>query len=395
MVARSSHTCGAVFDPFDIPLQSTEERMLIHDDMIEQMLSSVGIAINGNNPWDIRIRDKRNLSQILRNKNLGLGEAYMEGWWDCRRLDEFIYRVLKAGLDAKIRGGYRFLIHSLSALVFNMQSKIRSDIVAKRHYDMDNDLFLSFLDPYNQYSCAYFNGTDELNEAQLKKMDLICRKIALRPGDQVLDIGCGWGGFARYMAEKYDCTVTAINISNEQIRHAQEFCKNLPVRILSCDYRDLHGSYDKIVSVGMFEHVGQKNYKAFMKAAHRCLKANGIFLLHTIGSNDSVISCDPWINKYIFPNGMLPSVAQLSRAIEGLFVMEDLHNLGPHYEKTLLAWHENFQKSWDVLKNKYDEKFKRMWDYYLLSCAGAFRARNIQLWQIVLTRYGTSQPICR
>jgi cyclopropane-fatty-acyl-phospholipid synthase len=272
--------------------------MLRHQNVIQQMLSSAGIAINGNNPWDIRIRDSRTFSQILRSKNLGLGEAYMEGWWDCQRLDEFICRVLRAGLDARIKEGYRFLMHSLSSLIFNMQSRIRSNIVVKRHYDIDNNLFLSFLDPYNQYSCAYFDGTDDLAEAQLKKMDLICRKIALCPGDQVLDIGCGWGGFARYMAEQYHCTVTAINISNAQIHHAQESCKNLPIQILSCDYRDIRGSYDKIVSVGMFEHVGQKNYKAFMKAAHRCLKASGIFLLHTIGSNDSVTACDPWINKY-------------------------------------------------------------------------------------------------
>ena len=369
--------------------------MLSHRDAIEEMLTSAGITINGNNPWDIQITDDRIFPQVLKSKNLGLGEAYMEGWWNCQQLDEFINRILKAGLDGKIKVGYKFLINSLSAVLFNMQSQKRSCMVAEQHYDLDNNLFMSFLDTYNQYSCAYFNDTEDLNDAQLKKMELICKKIDLRPSDHVLDIGCGWGGFAKYMAEHHGCAVTAINISGEQIRHARDLCKNLPVSILSCDYRDLQGSFDKIVSVGMFEHVGQKNYKSFMKAAHRCLKDNGVFLLHTIGSNDSTIKCDPWINKYIFPNGMLPSITQISKAIEGLFVMEDLHNLGPHYEKTLLAWHKNFQKAWNKLKGKYDEKFKRMWDYYLLSCAGSFRARNIQLWQIVLTRYGTSQPSCR
>lgn len=203
------------------------------------------------------------------------------------------------------------------------------------------------------------------------------------------------GGFAKYIAERYGCEVTAINISEKQINYAKEFCKDLPVRILQCDYRDLHGSFDKIISIGMFEHVGQKNYRVFMETVHRCLRDNGIFLLQTIGSNESQIQCDPWINKYIFPNGLLPSIKQIGSAIEGLFIMEDLHNLGQHYEKTLLAWHENFQKAWIKLKSRYDEKFKRMWEYYLLSCAGSFRARHIQLWQLVLTKYGTSQPSCR
>jgi cyclopropane-fatty-acyl-phospholipid synthase len=232
----------------------------------------------------------------------------MEGWWNCHQLDEFIYRILKIRLDEKIKEGYRFLINSLFAMLFNKQSQRRSSIIAKRHYDLDNDLFMSFLDPYNQYSCAYFDGTKDLNDAQIKKMDLICKKIDLRQNDHVLDIGSGWGGFARYMAQHYNCNVTAINISSEQIRHARDLCKNFPVKILSCDYRDLQGTFDKIISVGMFEHVGQKNYKTFMKAVHRCLRDNGIFLLHTIGGNESTIKSDPWINKYIFPNGMIPSI---------------------------------------------------------------------------------------
>jgi len=210
-----------------------------------------------------------------------------------------------------------------------------------------------------------------------------------------MDIGFGWGGLAKYMAENYNCTVTGINISQEQISFAKEYCKDLPIRILHCDYRDMRDSFDKIVSVGMFEHVGRKNYTAFMRVAHRCLRDDGIFLLHTIGNNEGQIDSDPWITKYIFPNGMLPGLAQITKAIEGLFVLEDLHNLGPHYDKTLMAWNRNFQEAWSTLKGSYDERFKRMWEYYLLSCAGAFRARSIQLWQLVLTKYGTPQPSCR
>ncbi|HYA12823.1 MAG TPA: cyclopropane fatty acyl phospholipid synthase [Syntrophales bacterium] len=369
--------------------------MFRHRYIIEKMFAPIDVKINGNSPWDIRVRDDRVFPQMLHNKNLGLGESYMEGWWDCQQLDEFICKILTASLDTKIKDGFKFLIPTLTAAIFNLQSKMRSRIVAERHYDLDNELFMSFLDPYNQYSCAYFDGTEDLNEAQQKKIELICKKINLVKGDHILDVGCGWGGFAKYIAEHYDCKVTAVNISEKQISYARESCKGLPVEILKCDYRDLQGLFDKIVSIGMFEHVGQKNYKTFMKAVHRYLKDDGIFLLQTIGGNESLIQCDPWINKYIFPNSMLPSITQIGKSIEWLFVMEDLHNLGPHYEKTLMAWHKNFQEAWTKLKIRYDDKFKRMWEYYLLSCAGAFRARCNQLWQIVLTKYGTPQPSCR
>jgi cyclopropane-fatty-acyl-phospholipid synthase len=289
----------------------------------------------------------------------------------------------------------KYLPLLLPGVLFNLQSKARARIVAERHYDLGDDLFLAFLDPYNQYSCAYFDGTADLDQAQRKKLDLICRKIALGRSDHVLDIGCGWGGFAKYAAETFGCEVTAVNISRPQLRYAAELCRGLPVRFLQCDYRELKGRFDRIVSVGMFEHVGWRNYRTFMRVAHRCLEDGGIFLLHTIGGNESTRSCDPWIAKYIFPNGMLPSIAQISRSVEGLFAVEDWHNLGPHYDRTLMAWYHNFQNAWPRLQSKYDARFKRMWDYYLLSCAGAFRARSNQVWQIVLTKYGTAQPALR
>jgi cyclopropane-fatty-acyl-phospholipid synthase len=270
-------------------------------------------------------------------------------------------------------------------------------MIAERHYDLGNDLFSSFLDPYNQYSCAYFEGTDDLNQARQNKLALIAEKLNIAPADDILDIGCGWGGLAKYIAERFDSSVTAVNISGEQLRYAKEVCKELPVRFQDRDYRAIDGRFDKIVSVGMFEHVGRKNYRTFMKTVHRCLKKDGLFLLHTIGGNISQAGCDPWLSRYIFPNGMIPSSAQIARAVEGLFVIEDWHNLGPHYEKTLMAWNHNFQKAWPRLKINYDARFKRMWEYYLLSSAGAFRARDIQLWQIVMTPHGsgTAQPRCR
>jgi cyclopropane-fatty-acyl-phospholipid synthase len=363
--------------------------------VIEQLLAETDVKINGPDPWDIQVRDERFYTRVLKDKSLGLGESYMEGWWDCARIDECICRLLKGNLEEKIKGNLSTLLFYLCARSLNLQSLSRADIIARRHYDLDNDLFLSFLDPYNQYSCAYFQETDDLAQAQQKKLDLICRKINLQPQDHVLDIGCGWGGFARYAAEHYDCNVTAVNISEEQIRFARESCENLQVKILREDYRRIQGIFDKIVSIGMFEHVGQKNYRTFMNVAYRCLKEKGIFLLHTIGSNVSMVNCESWMNRYIFPNAMLPTIAQIGRAVEDLFVIEDIHNLAPHYEKTLLAWNDRFQKAWPRFTDKFDRTFKRMWEYYFLCCAGAFRARHMQAWQIVMTKQGADQPRCR
>jgi cyclopropane-fatty-acyl-phospholipid synthase len=362
---------------------------------VERLFELCDVKVNGQRPWDIRVNDERMYDRVLRDKRLGLGESYMDGWWDCTRLDELICRILTAGVDQRVAGSVKLLLPAIQAKLSNRQSLQRSKTVAERHYDLGNDLFLAFLDSNHQYSCAYFNGTDDLDRAQINKMELTCRKLDLHPGERVLDIGSGWGGLAKYMAEKHRVSVTGINISERQIDYARELCRDLTVEIINKDYRDVDGTFDKVVSVGMFEHVGRKNYRTFMEAAYRCLGDNGVFLLHTIGNNKSQLDTDPWMEKYIFPNGELPSIRQISEAVEGLFVVEDLHNMGPHYDRTLMSWHERFQKAWPALKDRYDERFKRMWEYYLLSCAGAFRARDIQLWQIVMTKAGTPQPPCR
>lgn len=370
-------------------------RMSGSKEIVTELLTDAGIQVNGNNPCDIQVHNDKFYDRALSLKNLGMGEAYMDGWWECERLDQFVDRLLSAELPERVRGSWKLLLPVLKALVFNLQSLGRSRIIADRHYNLDNELFFSFLDPYNQYSCAYFSGTEDLKQAQLNKMDLIIAKLRLRPSDNVLDIGFGWGGLARYVAEKVGCHVTGVNIADEQIKYARECLNHLPINIVNCDFRDITGKFDKIVSVGMFEHVGYKNYRTFMQVVDKSLKNDGIFLLHTIGSNSSQINTDNWINKYIFPNGMLPSIAQIARSAEGMFMIEDLHNLGPHYDKTLMAWNSNFQNSWSELSKRYDKRFKRMWEYYLLSCAEAFRSRYNQLWQIVFTKPGCLQPECR
>ena len=213
-------------------------------------------------------------------------------------------------------------------------------------------------------------------------------KIGLKPGMKVLDIGCGWGSFAKFAAQRYDAKVVGVTVSKEQIALGRALCKGLPIEFQLKDYRDITGKFDRVVSLGMIEHVGYKNYREYMRVASNALKEDGLFLLHTIGGNISTKSCDPWIEKYIFPNGMLPSISQLAKAMEGLFVMEDWHNFGADYDRTLMAWHANFIKNWKNLEDRYDQRFYRMWTYYLLTCAGSFRARKNQLWQIVLSKHG-------
>jgi cyclopropane-fatty-acyl-phospholipid synthase len=350
-----------------------------------QLLESADVKIGGNRPWDIQVHNDHFYSQVLSKGTLGLGEAYMDAWWDCPALDELIERLLTSRLQEKIRPSWNLILSYLKAQIFNLQNIKRAFHVGERHYDLGNDLYQAMLDRRMNYSCAYWKGADTLDQAQEKKLEMICRKIRLEPGMRVLDIGCGWGAFAGYAAEKYDCQVVGITVSREQAEYARARYAGLPVEFRLQDYRLLQEKFDRIVSVGMVEHVGFKNYRTFMEVAARCLEPEGLFLLHTIGSNRSVHTGDPWFHRYIFPNGMLPSVTQLSQASEGLFRMEDWHNFGPDYDKTLLAWNDNFKAQEKRFREKYGERFSRMWNYYLLLSAGGFRSRTFQLWQIVFS----------
>ena len=345
------------------------------------------ININENRPWDIQVHDNRFYQRVLAQGSLGLGESYMDKWWDCEKLDEFFYKVLKADLSRKVKVK-GVLYDVLKAKVINMQSKGRAFEVGEKHYDIGNELYQHMLDKQMVYTCGYWRNANNLNDAQEAKLELTCKKLNLKPGMKVLDIGCGWGSFAKYAAEKYKVKVVGITISKEQVELGNALCTGLPVEIRLQDYRDLNEKFDRVVSLGMFEHVGPKNYRTYMKVVNKYLKDDGLFLLHTIGTNTSKGGTDRWINKYIFPNGVLPSVKQIAKASERLFVLEDWHNFGADYEKTLMAWHYNFEKNWNKIKENYDERFKRMWNYYLLSCAGAFRAEKYRLWQIVFSKSG-------
>jgi cyclopropane-fatty-acyl-phospholipid synthase len=362
---------------------------------VAALLDRADIRIDGDRSWDIHVHDDRLYRRILAEGVLGVGESYMDGWWDCDRLDEMFHRVLAARLDREIRQDWRMLVHLGASRLMNLQSRRRSHHVARQHYDLDTDLYMSFLDPYNQYSCAYFRGTEELDRAQVQKLELICRKLQLTVGERVLDIGCGWGGFARYAAERYGCHVTGVTISPVQAAYARDFCRGLDVEILESDYRNLPrhigaAGVGKVLSCGMIEHVGYRNYASFMRVVAHCLPERGMFLLHTVGGRRTKTTLqNRWLARYIFPNAMMPSLKQLAGAAEGLLVVEDLHAFGPrHYEKTLLAWYDNFERNWHTISARHDERFFRMWRFYLLHMAGSFRADQQHLWQIVLSKNG-------
>ena len=356
---------------------------------VTDLLESVDIQVNGSRPFDIQVHNELFYSRVLSGKSLGLGESYMDGWWDCESLDQFCYQMLRGRIDKQVKvKNPAFLAHVLKAYFLNAQSKKRAYIVGEEHYDTGNDLFSLMLDQRMNYSCGYWENADNLDQAQINKLDLVCRKLHLKPGMKVLEIGCGWGGFAKYAAENYGVSVHGVTVSKEQMDYAERSCIGLETKFEMKDYRELNTKYDAIVSIGMFEHVGYKNYRNYMEVAQRCLEGEGLFLLHTIGRNTPSRSTDPWTNKYIFPNGMIPSPAQISKSLQGLFVVEDWHNFGQYYDPTLMAWNENFQKNYESLKDKYDQRFKRMWEYYLLMCAGTFRARRNQLWQLVLSKKG-------
>ncbi len=354
---------------------------------VQRILSHADIYLGGGRPWDIHVHDERLYQRVLNGGALAFGESYMDGWWDCEALDEAICRLRTADLENAVRP-WQMAWMLVKAKALNLQSRERAFEVGEWHYDLGNDLFEKMLDERMIYSCGYWREAQTLGEAQEAKLDLICRKLGLKEGDRLLDIGCGWGGLARFAAEEYGAEVVGITISKEQAALGRERCAGLPIEIRLQDYRDLRETFDHVASVGMFEHVGVKNYAAYFGVVQRALRPGGLFLLHTIGGAGDTPTADPWLNKYIFPNGSAPSAGQIIKALGKRFVLEDWHAFGADYDRTLMAWHANFTRHWDELSATYDERFRRMWTYFLLACAGGFRARKNFLWQLVLSPEG-------
>ena len=356
------------------------------------LVAQAGVQFNGSNPWDIQVHDPQFYSRVLAEGSLGFGESYMHGLWDCEALDELSHRLLTINVDEQLGGWARLMLigEALRERLFNMQSRQRAFQVGERHYDIGNDVFTAMLDPTMSYSCGYWEHADTLEQAQQNKLDLICRKLELKPGERLLEIGCGWGGLAHYAATNYGVEVVGVTVSREQQQLARERCKGLPVQIDLIDYRDVEGLFDKIVSVGMFEHVGPKNYGIYFDTALRLLRDDGLFLLHTIGNYKRLRNVDPWIARYIFPNGKVPSAGEVATALNDRFIIEDWHNFGQDYDPTLMAWWHRFNAAWPQLEDRYDKLFYRMWRFYLMTCAGYFRSRQGQLWQLVLSKRARS-----
>jgi cyclopropane-fatty-acyl-phospholipid synthase len=351
----------------------------------EALLGRADIRIGGDRPWDIVVHRREFYPRVFREGSLGLGESYMDGWWDSAALDQFFDHLFCAHLDRTALPAWGAIRLYLQSLLLNPQAKSRAFQIGEGHYDRGNDLFQAMLDKRMVYTCAWWDGTDDLDAAQEAKMEFVCRAIGAHRGMKILDIGCGWGSFAKYAAEKYCAHVTGITVSREQAKLAEERCTGLPVEIRLQDYRDVRGKFDGVVSLGMFEHVGSKNYRTFMETVQGVFQGCGRFYLSCIGKNASVRVTDPWIEKYIFPNSMLPSLKLISAATEGLFVMEDLQNWGPHYDRTVMAWFHNFEAHWNELRAHYGERFFRMWKYYLMASAGSFRSRRLQTWQMLFS----------
>jgi len=359
---------------------------------ITELLRSGDIQIDGSRPWDLTVENDRLYARIAKDGLTGLGESYVDGWWDCEALDQMFDRCLRADLPAKLRFSRPVLMRYAREKIFNFQNKPGAWRNGKAHYNMGNTLFEKTLDRRLAYSCAFWEGAKNLDEAQENKLELICQKLGLKPGMRVLDIGSGWGSFVGYAAERHGCEMVGITVSDQQAQFTRERYEGLPIEIRLQDYRDMNEQFDRVVSIGMFEHVGPKNYKTYMRVVERCLKDDGLCLLHFFATQrpwPNLLDSEMlWITKYIFPGLVVPSLGQVGAAIDGRFVTEDLHNFGADYDRTLMEWFINFDRNWADLKGDYDEEFYRLWKYYLLKCAGGFRSRKYQLWQLVFSKHG-------
>jgi cyclopropane-fatty-acyl-phospholipid synthase len=358
------------------------------EEILGNLLAKAGITLNGDRAWDVQVRDPRAYARVLRDGSIGFGEAFMAGWLDCERLDELIDRAYRAELTKRIEVLRWALLQAIKAKLNPFGSRSRSFEIGEWHYDAGNDLFQLMLDKYMIYSCGYWQQAQTLEAAQGDKLELICRKLELEPGMRLLDIGCGWGGLARYAAEHFGVSVVGITVSKQQIELGRRLAAGLPVELRYTDYREVNETFDRVVSVGMFEHVGRRHYRDFFRSCERCLKQSGILLLHTVGYLRQQ-AINPWYDKYIMPGVEFPTVANILDNTGKDLVLEDFHTWhGSHYDRTLMAWYERFDAGWDQLKDRYDDTFRRMWKLYLQGCAGAFRAERMRVWQLVFSKGG-------
>lgn len=367
---------------------------------VRELLAPAGVTVNGSEPWDIRVHRESFFRRALHG-SLGFGESYMDGDWDCEQLDELVARLTRARLWERVRSDARTLLHVAAARTMNIWSRRSVSRKVAPHYNLGNDLFETILDTEHMaYTCAYFRDEHTtLEEAQTAKIELVCDKLDVQKGTRLLDIGCGWGGLAKYAARHRGAEVVGVTLSRDQAELGSERCRGLPVEIRTMDYRDVHGSFDRVASVGCLEHVGHRNHRTYFQKIHDCLPERGHAVVQTIGTDETAPLVGGFIDKYVFPLVNPPSIEQIGKAINGLFVLEDVQNIGPHYDPTLMEWNRRFQAAWSRLEPRYGHllggRFRRMFEFYLMGCAGYVRGRGAQVWQLVLAKGYGPQPVCR
>ena len=378
---------------------ATVGRRFSYERAVNELLAGTDIKINGPRPWDIRVHDERFFHRILGQGTLGAGESYMDGWWDCEQLDEMLTRILSHDIDENLRSP-RAVLLAITARLINMQSQRRAFRVGKQHYDLGDDLYERMLDPRMIYTCGYWENMHSLDAAQEAKLDLVARKIGLKRGMRVLDIGCGWGGLALELARTFDVEVLGISLSKEQVSVANQRAEaaglNDRVKFQLIDFRDVRGSYDRVVSIAMFEAVGVPNFGRYFRDIRRLLTDDGVALVHSIGRRTPPSTTSPWTRKYIFPGGYIPALSETLASIEKTpFWVTDIEILRLHYAETLRHWRLRFWAEREAIAKVYDERFCRMWEYYLAGAEMAFRYGDQMIFQIQLAKQRTALPITR
>jgi cyclopropane-fatty-acyl-phospholipid synthase len=358
-----------------------------------RLLERCGLAINGPAARDPQIHDERVYARLLKNGSVGAGEAFMDGWWDARDLSGCLEAVLRADLDAQFRGAlFREKFRELRFQWLNRQTRELSRRVARDHYDLPFEFWRRMLGKTMQYSCAYWErGARDLDEAQVAKMELICRKLQLEEGLSVLETACGWGSLAHHMAAHHGVRVKAFTLSEQQYRYAVAHYSHPRVEFFCADYRDFAArhqgeKFDRIASIGLVEHVGRRNLDVFFRMIQRFMKPEGWALVHGMGKQTPEAT-DPWITRYIFPGGEIPRLSHLVDSISRCALnVEDLHNLGLSYIPTLRAWLQSLSEP--AGEGAPQGRALRMWVYFLSLSIAAFEARKLQLYHFILSHHG-------
>jgi cyclopropane-fatty-acyl-phospholipid synthase len=360
---------------------------------VETFLNECEIQIDGANQGDIIVKDDRFYSMCINYGELGFGESYMYGYWDSKNLYETLYNGIKNCHKVSYMNLNSIAFNRyFNNMFYNNQTIDKASADVQAHYNKGNDLYERMLDKTNmQYTCGFFQDTNDLETAQIQKLNIIAQKLNLKPGEKLLDIGCGWGNLINFMTTNYGVKGIGITISSEQLKFCKEKYKdNKNAEFLLIDYRNIPDDmkFDKIVSVGMFEHVGKKNFEEYFDIVYKHLNDDGLALIHTMGQQSKMINAtahSEWIDKYIFPGGEIPDWEDLSKIISKRFFIHDWHNFGKYYARTFEAWYNNINKRWNEIPN-YNEEFRRMWNFYLVSFIVNFDLCRLLLFQILISK---------